>query len=329
MAVNHNVDGNSRLAAVERWIAAQKQALIVGDLPWETAWSDLRLIAVNYILRRQFEALDATVVLAKAGFGHLAVGFVRPALDELLWMLWIKDLPRKDANNLLSTMGRSDAIRSLAAQRAYVGDVVMQELWYPIAFLDAQEQQQPTVKAELKKLREQFNWSGSPLPSARWVAEQSGHKDLYDYLHAAASRALHFSMGEVMRNGWGEPEGKLTTLKPEFREYRTDFALYQLPVLFLETAIACGDFFKDAGIFEPEDDALQERVTKTANAIGRFGRVPLVHAHEWNLTPSGPVRLSTDRHGSAPPAHAEETTHSERNVGTVVWGVEPEQGIDP
>jgi hypothetical protein len=293
--VNENPDVEARLTAVEAWIAAQKQVCVIGDLSWDTAWPDLRRIAVNYILRRQFEALDATVVLAKAGLGHLAVGFVRPALDELLWMLWVKDLPQQDAQDLLSAMGTSDTIRSLLAQRAHLGDDVMQELWYPVAFLDAREQQQTPVKDELKKLRKQFNWSGNPLPSASWVAEQSGHKDLYDYLHAAASRALHFSMGEVMRNGWGEPGGKLVTLKPEFREYRTGFALHQLPVLFLQTAIACQDFLKDAGITGPEDEALQEpleeQVLAAAKALGKFGRVPLVHAHEWNLTPSGPLSL--------------------------------------
>jgi hypothetical protein len=157
-------------------------------------------------------ALDATVVLARAGLGHLAVGFVRPALDELLWMLWVKDLSQQNAQDLLMAMGRSDGIRSLLAQRAYVGDAVMQELWYPVAFLDAQAQLLTLANDELEKSRRLFNWSGRPLPSASWVAEQTGHKDLYDYLHAAASRALHFSMGEVMRNGWGEPSGKLVTL---------------------------------------------------------------------------------------------------------------------
>jgi hypothetical protein len=230
------------------------------------------------------------VVLAKAGLGHLAVGFVRPALGELLWMLWVKDLPQQYAQDLLTAMGRSDSIRSLLAQRAYVGDAVMQDLWYPVAFLDAQEQQQTSVDEELRRFGKQFNWSGSPLPSARWVAEQSGHKDLYDYLHAAASRALHFSMGEVMRNGWGEPGGKLVTLKPEFREYLTAFALYQLPVLFLETTAACHDFLEDAGITKPEDESIEEQVLAAAEAVAKLGRVPLVHAREWNLTPTGRLR---------------------------------------
>ncbi|MFF0721864.1 DUF5677 domain-containing protein [Micromonospora sp. NPDC003816] len=291
MTVNENVDAEARAAAVEVWIAATKQTLVIGDLTWDAAWSDLRRIAVNYILRRQLEALDATVVLAKVGLGHLAVGFIRPALDELLWMLWVKDLPQQDAQNLLMVMGQSDGIRSLLAQRAYVGDAVMQELWYPVTFLDAQEQQLTRANDELAKIREQFDWSGRPLPRASWVAKQTGHKDLYDYLHAAASRALHFSMGEVMRNGWGEPDGKVVTLKPEFREYRTNFALYQLPSLFLKTASACQEFFEYAGITEREDEAVGKQVLAATEALGKFGRVPLVHAHEWNLTPSGPLRL--------------------------------------
>lgn len=284
-------DGETRLAAVEAWIKVQKQAVVIGDLTWDAAWLDVRRVAVNYILRRQFEALDATVVLARAGLGHLAVGFVRPALDELLWMLWVKDLSRDDAQGLLMAMGRFDAIRSLLAQRAHVGDDTMQQLWYPIALLDDQERQHAPVKNVLKKFQKRFNWSGGAVPNASWVAEQSGHKDLYDYLHAATSRALHFSMGEVMRNSWGEPGGKLVTVKPEFREYRTDFALYQLPVLFLQTAIACADFFADAGITECEDESLYEQVGSVADALGRFGHVPLVHAHEWNLTPRGPLRF--------------------------------------
>jgi hypothetical protein len=295
VAVNENDGVEERLAAVEAWIAAQKQVFVIGDLSWDAAWADVRRIAVNYILRRQFEALDATVVLVKAGLGHLAVGFVRPALDELLWMLWVKDLSKRDAQDLLMTMGRSDGIRSLMAQRVYLGDAVMQELWYPVVFLDAQEQQLAPVKQKLTDFRKQFSWSGNPLPNASWLSEQSGRKDLYNYLHAAASRALHFSMGEVMRNGWGEPGGKLVTLKVEFREYRTSFALDQLPVLFLETVLACHDFLEDAGISQQEDEELLEKVSVATKTLSELGRVPLVHAREWNLTPAGPVAARRSR----------------------------------
>ncbi|MFI6777329.1 DUF5677 domain-containing protein [Nocardia sp. NPDC050412] len=286
MAVFEDGDVEARLLAVEAWIAAGKQVIVIGDLSWETALTDVRRMAVNYILRRQLEALDATVVLAKAGLGHLAVGFVRPALDELLWMLWVKDLPQQHAQELLTAMGRSDGIRSLMAQRVYVGDAVMQELWYPVAFLDAQKKQQTLLEGVLQGFRKQYGWQRGVLPSASWVAKQSGHEDLYDYLHAAASRALHFSMGEVLRHFWGDPHGKLGALKPEFREYRASFALYQLPKLFIDTASACADFFEDAGLLSG-DEALLEPYFAAGRIVAQFAAVPLVDANEWNLSPSG------------------------------------------
>lgn len=71
-------DSEARLAVVEEWLASLRQGLVVGDLTWEAVASDLRLLAVNYIIRRQLEALEATVVLAKSGFGHLAGGSSGP-----------------------------------------------------------------------------------------------------------------------------------------------------------------------------------------------------------------------------------------------------------
>jgi hypothetical protein len=49
-----------------------------------------------------------------------------------------------------------------------------------------------------------------------WGAFSTGigtPRDLYDYLHAATSRALYFSAGEIMRRGWGHPHGRMTTDK--------------------------------------------------------------------------------------------------------------------
>lgn len=282
-------DALARLTAVEAWLAAIKKMTVVGDMRWETGWADLRRIAVNYIIRRQLDALDATVMLARNNLGHLTVGFVRPALDELLWLSWVKDLPIEKSQQLLMLMGSSDAIRSILAQRNYVGDPVMQELWYPVGFLEALASKEEGYKSAITALGKELDWRGNPLPTARWVAKQSGHELLFEYLHAAASRALHFSMGEVMRNGWGEPGGKLITDKAEFRQYRTDFALYQLPLLFLETSVASGAFLADAGVIENYDESIVAEVASTVKAMAKLGRVPLVHAHEWNLTPEGPL----------------------------------------
>lgn len=46
----------------------------------------------------------------------------------------------------------------------------------------------------------------------------------------------------------------------------------------------------DAGIMS--DDALdEERLLALVNAVLELNMVPLVHAHEWNLTPEGPLKF--------------------------------------
>jgi hypothetical protein len=234
------------------------------------------------------ESLEASVKLAQSGLGHLGAGFIRPALDELLWMSYLKNMEHGDAQELMSVMGVWDAGRSLAAQRNYVGDAVMQILWYPLDMLDQQGAALAVTKDRLKALGKKHGWSGL-LPTAGWLAEQADLVDLTEYLHAATSRSLHFSVGEIERQCWGTPGGIITTKKPEFREYVTKFALRQLPLLLIRTVGATMPFLEAAGITSDEvDDGEWDAVRVQLEALGN---VPLVHAHEWNLTPSGRLPL--------------------------------------
>ena len=277
-----------RIQVVSDWVGLIKGLTRLEDGNWNSMFADLRLLATNYILRRQLESLDAALLLAQNDFGHLAVGLVRPALDELLWLSWVMDLPTKTAQSLLLALGRSDTSRSLIAQRSYVGDDAMSDLWYPVAFLDSVASGLKEIDQNIVEVREELGWAGGKAPSAKWVAEQCGELELYEYLHSATSRALHFSMGEVMRNAWGKPGGILTTLKPEFRSYRAAFALSELPRLFMQTTAVTSRIFDGCGVTsDPDVDG-----AAVIAAVERFmalGRIPLVHAHEWNLTPPEPL----------------------------------------
>jgi hypothetical protein len=209
-------------------------------------------------------------------------------LDELLWMSYLKDMAHADAQELMSVMGVWDAGRSLAAQRSYVGDAVMRTLWYPVELLDQQGAALATTKDRLKSLGKKHGWSGL-LPTAGWLAEKADLVNLTEYLHAATSRSLHFSVGEVERQSWGGPGGIITTKKPEFREHVTKFALHQLPLLLIRTVGAARRFLEAAGITSGEVGDGEWPVIQAE--LDRLGDVPLVHAHEWNLTPDGRLPL--------------------------------------
>ncbi|WP_409180129.1 DUF5677 domain-containing protein [Amycolatopsis sp. VS8301801F10] len=279
-----------RIEAVEGFIKIVERLAEMGDLKWADVESDYRLLAVNVALRRQIESLRAAVALARQNLGHLAVSFVRASLEDVIYLGFFVPLALEDSQKLFLLLGNWDSTRSLLAQRAYVGDEVMKKLWYPKSFLDAVQHKRDDLRTQLKVLQKYYKWSGGALPSAAWIAEKAGRKDLYDYLHAATSRSLHFSAGEIMRRGWGHPSGKMITDEPEFRAHLSSFALDQLWRLYAETWMVAAPLMEAAAI-TIGDDLQTAEMEAALNRLVALGKVPLVHAHEWNLTPEGHVRL--------------------------------------
>jgi hypothetical protein len=80
-----------RIEAVEAFDRYYRRLIKVGEFQWDDGMSELRLLATNYVLRRQLEALEASVQLARMSFGHLAAGFIRPALDPT-WAKLVRTL---------------------------------------------------------------------------------------------------------------------------------------------------------------------------------------------------------------------------------------------
>lgn len=277
-----------RARAVGALLTAARRLIEVRDLRWEKVQEDSRLLVVNYVLRRQLESLEAALKLASENLGHLSVAFVRTALDEMLWVRFLASLEVETSQRLLLAMANYDGLRSLLAQRGYVGDDVMASLWYPVEFLDAAERKLVSIKEDLKQLRAELGWRRT-LPSSDWVAEYVNKTPLYEYLHSATSRAVHFSAGEVFRRGWGDPKGMLVTDKPEFREHLSEFALDRLWRLLFETIDAALPLLEASGITS-SDQLTDEVLMPLLDEVLRLGQVTLVHAAEWNLTPEGPLK---------------------------------------
>lgn len=279
-----------RVRALENFADIAVRMVSVGDLRWSAVDDDYRLLAINSALRRQLESMRATALLAQRDLGHLAVSFVRASLEDVMYLAFFASLDLQRSQKLFKLMGSWDALRSLLAQRSYVGDKAMARLWYPPGFLDDAQRSREQVRSDLATIQKEYRWSGGILPSGDWIADRVGHRDLYDYLHAATSRALHLSAGEILRRGWGEPGGKIVTDKPEFRDHLTAFAIDQLWRLYIETWQSAMPLLEAAGI--GSDNALElSEIEPVLERMTSMGKVPLVHAHEWNLTPEGPLNL--------------------------------------
>jgi hypothetical protein len=66
-------------------------------------------------LTRQYESLQAAYELAKVTLGHLTVTFIRPALEECLWLTYLATLDRGSAHDVYFALGLNDVLRSAQA----------------------------------------------------------------------------------------------------------------------------------------------------------------------------------------------------------------------
>ena len=187
----------ARVEAVEAFISLADRLFEIHVIEWSAVEDDWRLLAINGAFRRQLESITAAILLTKQGLGHLSVTFVRAALEDVMYLRFFLGLDRIASQRLFTLLGRWDGFRSLLSQRNFVGDEVMNDLWYSTEFLDAAEDRRNETRDALKELQKQYRWRGGIVPSADWIAERAGQREFYDYLHAATSRALHFSAGEM------------------------------------------------------------------------------------------------------------------------------------
>lgn len=252
------------------------------DIRWIDILEDPLLLAEKACIVRQHEALRAALALNESGVGHLAVGFVRPACEEYIWLGYLNSIDRKKAGRLLVALNLSEAARSLEAQRNFMGTDEMIAYGFPAAFLSEIKSWPTKARTMIKELATELGWPGDTgrIPSAEWFARRAGSKNLYDFLYSATSRMLHFSPSEISRRTWGE-EGAPAVVRlddPDYVEYRLDFALYWQVYLFAQTL----------GVIRPPSGFALEKneeaeMMEALKVWADMGKMPLLTPEEMNL----------------------------------------------
>ena len=254
-----------------------------GDVKWTDFLNDPYLLAEKVCIFRQHEALRGALALNQSGVGHLALGFLRPACEEYIWLRYLNSIDRTKAGRLLLALALSEFARSLDAQQKFMGTDEMISFGFPAAFLTETKSWPTRAKAIIKELAVELGWPGDKgrVPSVQWFARQAGAEDLYDFLYSATSRMLHFSASEISRRTWREDgaPGVVRLDHPSYIEYRLDFALYWQVYLFGHTL---------AVIKAPSNFKLEEsEVAEMMGSIERWsdiGKMPLITPEEMNLT---------------------------------------------
>ena len=151
---------SEQIEAVEGFAEVAARLMIIRELKWAAVEADYRLLEVNSAMRRQLESIRAATLLGRQDLGHLAAAFIRASLEDVMYLVFFLRLDLEDSQRRSKLLDNWDALRSLLAQREYVGDEVMAQLWYLDAFLDAAVEAREKVKVKLRALQKRHRWSG-------------------------------------------------------------------------------------------------------------------------------------------------------------------------
>lgn len=244
------------------------------------------LLGARFALTRQFESLQASLEMAKATLGHLAVGFIRPALEEFLWLKYLATVDSSVASELYLILGVRDVMRSVEAAEEFIGADGMTKIGFPPNFSAYVSEWLAGNRRTLRSLNQRLGWPSSPaVATMQWIARQVGEEKLYVYLYSATSRAVHFSAGEVLRRSWGDPtnpDGYISVEDVDHRVYLSDFALYQLTRLFLSTWLSL-ERWHDKIMRLSEETVDEDRVLQFVEGFYALAAVPIILAKEYEL----------------------------------------------
>ena len=244
-------------------------------VPWVPEKGYFELI-VRAAVIRQHEGFGAIADLVLMERGDAAVALLRPACEELIVLRYLMTIDRKDAEALLVLLAQRDIDKALAAQHEYSGADAMRELGLTRLY-ESRHAKRSYLKNDLRELTKKLGWPKGDRLNVWFMAKKTGEEKLYNFLYHATSRAVHFSVGELMRRCWGKP-GEMVLSSNHFEPYWARFALSWGVRLYIDTLVLADDlhFYKEKEL----DKNVEERICYLAKKIGAAGTMPIITAEE-------------------------------------------------
>jgi hypothetical protein len=238
-------------------------------------WEVIRRAAI----RRQYEALEATLKMVDSGQGHFSILLLRPAYEEFIWIAYLSKYP-EIAQRLTMLLAQHDTTSSLVAQNEYVGTRIMSELGFTQRVIKAQEAIDRGVQAQIREIGRSLKWPqrSNLLPSVAFLSRQVNREKEYKFLYHATSKFVHFSTSELARRVWGK-HGRVTIGSGSFSNYWSSFSMYWALWLFIHLMVECHDIL---GPFDADEAKHKEML----EWLRRFEAVPIITRQEleaWSI----------------------------------------------
>jgi hypothetical protein len=202
-----------------------------------------------------------------------------------VFLKYLRLLPAETANRFLVLRNSQEVVRTISAQQNFAGAAGMRELGFPRSFVSEAQSRTPAVEAAMLEMAEVQGWDIRELPGGRrrsdgpsvpFMARSVGLEKLYGFLYSATSRSVHFSITELLKQGWGKPGETLSFSPRHFECYWAGFSLYWGSYLFINIAVDVAEVLEADTL--PDVD--EERYTLAARRLGEFGKVPAITPDE-------------------------------------------------
>lgn len=209
------------LSATEGWIQQASHA----------EWDPSRVGSISFyslvlrsVLVKQYESMLSVLTLEDCSQGFSAVALLRAMCEELIWAKYLGSRGEEDASRIVEALGPVGIHEAFLAQEAYrIPNTGFSDEW--------KAQSAASHVHESAELRSLFAKHGFKLkthqtvPSVSQLAKAVSMSEIYRFHYHATSRAVHFSVPELLRRIWGKP-GSMTISSRTFERYWAAFAVY-------------------------------------------------------------------------------------------------------
>ena len=269
----HLIEGCQALVAhTSDWIS---RASVVDWQPSQGMQSKqdfFKLILIAVVVK-QHESLKVILSLEGAKQAFSAVALLRAMCEELIWLRYLATLSAEEQATVVAALARFGIFETYQAQDGHgIPNLDFGVAWKEQAAASSAESE-TTLRAFF--ISQGFKLAYGPTPSVSQLAKRAGMQSTYKLLYHATSRAVHFSVPELLRRVWGRP-GEMKITSQTFERYWASFSLYWGGWLF-------GLTFCDALILLEAPDISSQEVSAILDAclkIKSGGAIPILTPEE-------------------------------------------------
>jgi hypothetical protein len=274
MENSHLIEGCEALVRLTaEWLSR------ASTVEWHPAYGakgeeDFFKLVLLAIMVKQHESLQAILALDKNEEGFSAVPLLRAMCEELIWVRYLATVAAEEQASIIGALARVGIYETFTAQDGYgVPNLDFGRGW--------KENAEASAAASADTLKTIFRRQGfqlrndSMVPSVWQLAKKADMESTYKLLYHATSRAVHFSVPELLRRVWGKP-GSMKVSSKTFERYWAAFSLYWGGWLYSLTFVESLLILQEPDIVDEAIVSLQEAALK----IKSRGAIPILTAQE-------------------------------------------------